>query len=46
MARKDWVLGRCGMAVLNVDMTNWTADVETSLKKGRGLAVTVERMAR
>jgi dynein heavy chain len=27
MARKDWVLSRCGMAVLNVDMTNWTADV-------------------
>jgi hypothetical protein len=27
MAREKWVLGRCGMAVLCMDMTFWTIEV-------------------
>lgn len=27
MAREKWVMGRCGMAVLCMDMTFWTSDV-------------------
>jgi hypothetical protein len=28
MAREKWVLGRCGMAVLCMDMTFWTIEAE------------------
>jgi len=28
MAREKWVMGRCGMAVLCMDMTFWTSDAE------------------
>jgi dynein heavy chain len=44
MNRRDWVLARCGMAVLNVDMAMWTADVESTLKKGKGLVWLLEKM--
>ena len=27
MAREKWVIGRCGMAVLCMDMTFWTSEV-------------------
>lgn len=28
MAREKWVMGRCGMAVLCMDMTFWTIEAE------------------
>jgi hypothetical protein len=31
--RRQWVLGRCGMAALNMDMTFWTKEAEESLIK-------------
>ncbi len=27
MAREKWVIGRCGMSVLCMDMTFWTSEV-------------------
>lgn len=33
MAREKWVLGRCGMAVLCMDMTFWTSEVFSILNK-------------
>ncbi|CAD8159976.1 unnamed protein product [Paramecium pentaurelia] len=33
--RKSWVINRCGMAVLNMDMTFWTSETERNmLEKG------------
>jgi dynein heavy chain len=29
--RRQWVMNRCGMAVLNMDMTFWTFETERSL---------------
>jgi dynein heavy chain len=31
MTRCEWALGRCGMAVLNQDMTYWTMDAEDAI---------------
>jgi dynein heavy chain, axonemal len=41
MNRKDWVLGRCGMAVLCVNMTYWTSENEDALinSGNKGVAV-------
>jgi dynein heavy chain len=33
MPRKKWVIGRCGMAVLSVDMTYWTYETEKALNE-------------
>jgi len=32
MKRQDFVVGRCGMAVLCINMTFWTLNTETALK--------------
>jgi len=34
MDRKKWVLGRCGMAVLSVNMTYWTYEAEKAINDG------------
>lgn len=34
MKRPDWVLARCGMAVLSISMTFWTFDSEKLIAKG------------
>jgi dynein heavy chain len=34
MKRVDWVLNRCGMAVLCMDMVFWTSSVESAIPKG------------
>lgn len=31
MSRAEWVLNRCGMAVLNQDMSYWTIDTEEAI---------------
>jgi len=31
MPRDKWVLGRCGMAVLCMDMTFWTIEAEAAI---------------
>jgi len=31
--RAKWVVNRCGMAVLNMDMTFWTCETEKYLKE-------------
>ena len=33
MKRIDWVVNRCGMAVLCMNMTFWTAETEESIYK-------------
>lgn len=30
--RRQWVIGRCGMAALNMDMTFWTKETEEALE--------------
>ena len=39
--REDWVIGRCGQAVLCIDMTFWTYDVEKAIRE-KGLDGLVE----
>lgn len=33
MKRRDWVVNRCGMAVLSVSMTYWTYGTEKNLNE-------------
>jgi|JI6StandDraft_1071083.scaffolds.fasta_scaffold19623_2 hypothetical protein len=33
MGRCEWALNRCGMAVLNQDMTYWTIDAEEAISE-------------
>ena len=33
MPRKKWVLGRCGMSVLSINMTYWTYESEKALNE-------------
>ncbi|EGR31445.1 hypothetical protein IMG5_109350, partial [Ichthyophthirius multifiliis] len=41
MERNDWVIGRCGMAVLCVNMTYWTYGTEKSLREEGKVGVQV-----
>lgn len=31
MSRSEWVIGRCGMAVLCINMTYWTSECEETI---------------
>ena len=35
MKRCDWMIDRCGMAVLCISMTYWTSEVEVALKDNK-----------